>query len=96
MKAVIPCAGEGVRMRPLTLRTPKQLLEVGGKPILVHIFENLPDEIDEVILVVGYLGDKIREYFLHNTGESDVDSIFLDPDMILYVDTMINKKIFIR
>src|SRR3989338_1259223 len=63
MKAVIPCAGEGVRMRPLTLRTPKQLLEVGGKPILVHIFENLPDEIDEVILVVGYLGDKIREYF---------------------------------
>ena len=50
-------------MRPLTFHTPKQLLEVGGKPILVHIFENLPDEINEVILVVGYLGHKIREYF---------------------------------
>ena len=63
MIAVIPCAGEGVRMRPLTLTKPKQLLEIAGKPILEHIFENLPDEINEVILVVGYLGDKIRDYF---------------------------------
>lgn len=63
MKAIIPCAGEGVRMRPLTLATPKQLLEIGGKPILEHIFENLPDEIGEVVLVIGYLGDKIRDYF---------------------------------
>ena len=34
MKAVIPCAGEGIRLRPLTLSKPKQLLELGGKPIL--------------------------------------------------------------
>ncbi|MDP3784642.1 MAG: nucleotidyltransferase family protein [bacterium] len=63
MKAVIPCAGEGVRMRPLTLTTPKQLLEIGGKPILVHIFENLPDEIDEVVLVVNYFKEQIHDYF---------------------------------
>ena len=50
-------------MRPLTLTAPKQLLEVGGKPILVHIFENLPEEVGEVVLVVGYMGDKIRDYF---------------------------------
>ena len=63
MKAIIPCAGEGVRMRPLTLEKPKQLLEIAGRPILVRIFENLPDEIGEVVLVVGYMGDKIRDYF---------------------------------
>ncbi len=63
MIAVIPCAGEGVRMRPLTLTKPKQLLEVGGKPILVHIFENLPDEINEVVLVVNYLKEQIQDYF---------------------------------
>ncbi|MBI4059730.1 nucleotidyltransferase family protein, partial [Candidatus Giovannonibacteria bacterium] len=68
MIAVIPCAGEGVRMRPLTLTKPKQLLEIAGKPILEHIFENLPDEIDEVVLVVGYMGDKIRERFQDNFG----------------------------
>ncbi len=53
-------------MRPLTLTRPKQLIELAGKPILAHIFRVLPDEIDEVILVIGYLGEQIREYF----GES--------------------------
>jgi len=66
MKAVIPSAGEGIRLRPLTLDTPKQLLELHGKPILEHIFDSLPDEIDEIILVVGYLGDKIIKHFGDN------------------------------
>lgn len=63
MKAVILCAGEGTRMRPLTLSTPKQLLKVGGKTILEHIFETLPDEVDEVILVVKYLAEQIANHF---------------------------------
>ena len=63
MKAVIPSAGEGIRLRPLTLDMPKQLLVLGGKPILEHIFDSLPDEIDEIITVVGYLGGKIIEHF---------------------------------
>lgn len=49
-------------MRPLTENTPKPLLSVAGKPILDHIFAALPDEIDEVIIVVHYLGDKIKQY----------------------------------
>lgn len=63
MKAVILCAGEGVRMRPLTLTQPKQLIEIGGKPLLEHIFMALPKEVDEVILVIGYLGSQIKNYF---------------------------------
>jgi bifunctional UDP-N-acetylglucosamine pyrophosphorylase/glucosamine-1-phosphate N-acetyltransferase len=50
-------------LRPLTDTLPKPLLQIGGKPILEHNLEQLPDEIDEVVLVIGWLGDKIRDYF---------------------------------
>lgn len=50
-------------MRPLTNTTPKPMLCVAGKPILHHIWESLPDSVDRVILVVGYLRDHIRSYF---------------------------------
>ena len=63
MKAVILAAGEGMRMRPLTLEKPKPMLEVAGKPLLHHIWEFLPHEIDEVILVVGYKAKMIKKYF---------------------------------
>lgn len=68
MKAVILAAGEGIRMWPLTETKPKPMLKIGGKPLLHHIFDALPDEIDEVILVVGYLGDQIQKYFSKRFG----------------------------
>jgi len=46
-------------MRPLTENTPKPMLQIWGKPILEHILSDLPSEIDEVILVVGYLKESI-------------------------------------
>ena len=63
MQAIILAAGKGTRLRPLTLKTPKPLLKVAGKPILEHTFDALPKEVREVVLVVGYLGDQIRQYF---------------------------------
>lgn len=68
MKAVILAAGEGVRMRPLTNTKPKPMVEILGKPLLHHILNVLPDEINEVILVVGYLGDQIKKYFGNRFG----------------------------
>jgi bifunctional UDP-N-acetylglucosamine pyrophosphorylase/glucosamine-1-phosphate N-acetyltransferase len=59
MQAVILAAGKGTRMQPLTLERPKPLIEVAGKPLMAHIVEALPPEIDEVIVVVGYKGDMI-------------------------------------
>lgn len=63
MQAVILAAGEGRRLRPLTEDRPKPMVLVGGKPILEYTLNILPKEIDEVILVVGYKQEKIKEYF---------------------------------
>jgi bifunctional UDP-N-acetylglucosamine pyrophosphorylase/glucosamine-1-phosphate N-acetyltransferase len=62
MQAVILAAGEGTRMRPLTLTKPKPLIEIGGMPILEYVVRALPEEIDEIILVVRYLEEQIREF----------------------------------
>jgi UDP-N-acetylglucosamine diphosphorylase / glucose-1-phosphate thymidylyltransferase / UDP-N-acetylgalactosamine diphosphorylase / glucosamine-1-phosphate N-acetyltransferase / galactosamine-1-phosphate N-acetyltransferase len=62
MKAIILAAGKGERMMPLTKDTPKPLLSVAGKTVLDHIFEAFPLEIDSAVIVVRYLGDKIRAY----------------------------------
>ncbi|MGA1863791.1 MAG: sugar phosphate nucleotidyltransferase [bacterium] len=63
MQAVIFAAGEGTRLRPLTHNKPKPMLEVSGRPILKYSLDSLPDCIDEVIIVVGFLSDQIRDYF---------------------------------
>lgn len=60
---VILAAGRGTRMKELTDNTPKPMLKIQGKPLLAHKVEVLPEEIDEVIFVIGYLGERIKEYF---------------------------------
>lgn len=62
MQCVILAAGEGTRMRPLTLEKPKPLLEVCGKSILWHIVDALPASVDELVIVVGYKGEMIRQH----------------------------------
>ena len=63
MKAIIPVAGIGKRLRPHTLNIPKALLNVAGKPILGHIVDSLLGMgVKELIPIVGYKGDLIREY----------------------------------
>lgn len=63
MRAIIPVAGLGTRLKPHTYSVPKVLLNVGGKPILGNIIEKLLSEnINNATFVVGHLGDKIKEY----------------------------------
>lgn len=65
MKAVILAAGKGVRMLPLTLDRPKPLIEINGKPFLMHLLERLHTagfEDKDIAIVVGYKGEKIEEF----------------------------------
>ena len=63
MKAIIPVAGAGTKLRPHTYTQPKALIPVAGKTVLSYIIEQLADAgVTEFILVVGYLGDKIMDY----------------------------------
>lgn len=62
MQCVILAAGKGTRMRPLTDTLPKPLVPVCGVPLLEHILRALPDEVDEVVLVVKYRKEAIRAY----------------------------------
>jgi glucose-1-phosphate thymidylyltransferase len=61
--AIIPVAGVGTRLRPHTHTLPKVLLHVAGKPILAHILDDLCGlGVRRAILIVGYMGDLVREY----------------------------------
>lgn len=63
MKAIIPVAGAGTKLRPHTYTQPKALIPLAGKTILSIIVDQLVEAgIKEYILVVGYLGDKIQDY----------------------------------
>lgn len=63
MKAIIPVAGIGTRLRPPTHTAPKVLLPVAGKPMLAHILDELTTlGFDEVTFIIGYKGDMIRDY----------------------------------
>jgi glucose-1-phosphate thymidylyltransferase len=63
VKVIIPVAGIGTRLRPHTHTIPKALVQVAGKPILGHILDELtPLGVREVVLVTGYMGERVRSY----------------------------------
>ena len=65
MKVVIFCGGLGVRMGEATQRTPKPMIEIGGRPILWHIMRFYAEwGYNDFILCLGYRGEAVKEYFL--------------------------------
>ena len=64
MKVVIMAGGKGTRIASVRSDVPKPMIEICGKPILEHQIDNLKAcGLTDIILVIGYLGDKIQEYF---------------------------------
>ncbi|MBA3828141.1 MAG: NTP transferase domain-containing protein [Taibaiella sp.] len=63
MKAIIPVAGAGTKLRPLTYTQPKALIPIAGKTILSVIVDQLLEAgVTEFVFVIGYLGEKIQRY----------------------------------
>ena len=67
MKAIIPVAGAGTKLRPLTYTQPKALIPLAGKTILSVIIDQLIEAgVTEFVFVIGYLGEKIQRYIAKN------------------------------
>lgn len=81
MKAIIPVAGAGTRLRPHTHTQPKPLIPVAGKPILGHIIDSLIQVgITQQVFVIGYLRDKIQQYVETNyTGKIEMEFVVQEP-----------------
>ncbi len=76
MKAIIPVAGAGTKLRPHTYTQPKALIPLAGKTILNIIVDQLRDAgINEFIFIIGYLGEKIQDYV--NTNYPDLTCHFV-------------------
>ncbi|MHA6249504.1 sugar nucleotidyltransferase [Pontibacter sp. CAU 1760] len=80
MKAIIPVAGVGSRLRPHTHTQPKSLVPVADNTILGHIIDKLLDAgIQDFVFVIGYLGEKVERYVLAKYPQINVEFVVQEP-----------------
>ncbi len=76
MRAIIPVAGFGSRLKPHTYTIPKVLLNVGGKEMIGHIVDKLLEEgINKATFVIGHLGEMIQSYITNTYPQLQADFI---------------------
>jgi len=79
MKIIIPVAGAGTRLRPHTYTQPKPLIPLAGKTIISFIIDSFIEQGQEdFIFIIGYLGEKIKNYINSEYPEINADFITQD------------------
>tara|TARA_Y100000816_G_scaffold122065_1_gene85799 strand:- start:36261 stop:36977 length:717 start_codon:yes stop_codon:yes gene_type:complete len=93
-KALILCAGEGQRLRPLTLRTPKPLIKVNGQPLLAYWLNKLTNAgVKKILINTHYMKDEIINYV--NNSEFKKNVVFVEEQNLLgTAGTLINNSKF--
>src|SRR5215212_9660754 len=101
MKAIIPVAGAGTKLRPHTYTQPKALIPLAGRTVLSIIVDQLCEAgINEFIFIVGYLGDKIKDYirpkyaqltfhFVYQTDREEIGHALKHTRIIVNKDEML-------
>jgi choline kinase len=103
MKTIILAAGVSARLRPLTNDTPKCLLKIGSKTILERTIDNLlAYNLDDIIIVTGYLQDQIKNFiaerypnlkvtYIYNEkydSTNNIYSLWMTKDLVLNNDML--------
>jgi len=81
MKVIMPMAGKGTRLLPLTKRVPKPLVNVAGRPVMDYVMDALKraGQLDELIVITGHLKEKVEEYVRKNY---DIPARFIEQKVL--------------
>jgi len=67
MKVIVPLAGKGTRLLPLTKRVPKPLVKVAGRPVMDYVMDTVQGlDVEELIVITGHLKDVVERYIVKN------------------------------
>ena len=67
MKVIVPLAGKGTRLLPLTKRVPKPLIKVAGRPVMDYVMDTLKGfDVEELIVITGHLKDVVERYIVEH------------------------------
>jgi UTP--glucose-1-phosphate uridylyltransferase len=92
-KAIVPAAGLGTRLRPLTIAIPKELLPLGRKPVLQYVVEELISAgIEQILFVVSPAKELIRRYFEDGSGFDVQCEYAIQPQMLGLGDAVLHGE----
>jgi mannose-1-phosphate guanylyltransferase len=95
MRAILLAAGLGTRLRPFTETTPKCLIEIGGKPLVISWLEKLTDSgIREILINTHYLSGQVEGY-LRNSVFAKALTFAYEPELLGTAGTLIKNTDFI-